>query len=73
MTFIKKTKQIPVQGPYKNLDPIKVSMQGIRRLILKYRTAAQRSTNPDYVIPQEEKIEKLSLILADLNLIIHQR
>ena len=73
MTFLSKSKKVPVQGPYKNLEPIKVSMQGIRRLILKYRTAANRSTNPDYVIPQEEKIEKLSLILADLNLIIHQR
>lgn len=70
MTFIRKAKKIPVQGPYKNLDPIRISMQGIKKLILKYRTAAQRSTNPDYVIPQEEKIEKLTLILADLNYII---
>jgi hypothetical protein len=39
-------------------------------MITKLRTAARRSTNPNYVLPREEKIEKLSLILADLNLII---
>ena len=66
MTF----KKVSFPAPFKQYEELKKSISGIRKLITKYRTYARKSKNPDYIIQQEHRIEKLSLILADLNWII---
>ena len=67
-----RIKKINIQAPFQKLDELKVSIQGIRKLITRYQRDAKRSRNSDYVIKREEKVEKLVLILADLNLIIEE-
>ena len=66
MTF----KKVSFPAPFKQYEELKVSIRGIRKAITKYRTYARKSKNPSYIVQQEHRIEKLSLILADLNWII---
>jgi len=47
-------------------DVIHNSIRGIKRLYGKFKRECYRSTNPEYVIPREEKMEKLKLIIVDL-------
>jgi len=72
MKFLSKTKQAP--APFQQVEEIKVSIRNIRKTITKYKYACKRSySSVEYILDKEQKIEKLNLILADLNLIIHQR
>lgn len=61
--FIHKTYK-----PVSPIDPnvIDNSIRGIKKLAGRLKRECYRSTNPEYVIPREEKIEKLQLIVIDL-------